>query len=113
MAGNVILGALAAFGALCALWLTAGAGLPGEGAGVMVCIWRGGPEDRGLVIRWRLQWELGLLRGRLAVVCRGLTAEDRRFLARWGRNVEIWETDDGEGIGDYPGRHRRCDLSEL
>ena len=113
MAGYVVFGALAAFGALCAAWVLTGPWLPGGEAGVTVYPWRDSAAGRGLVLRWRLQWELGLLRGRLAVVDRGLTEEDRLFLARWGRNVEIWETDDGEGIGDYPGRHRRCDLSEL
>ena len=113
MAGNVILGMLAAFGALCAVWLLAGVRLPGAGEGVMVYCWRGSTAGRGFALRWRLQWELGLLRGRLAVVDRGLTEEDRRFLARWGRNVEIWERDDGEGIGDHTGRHRRCGISEL
>ena len=109
----IVFGMLAAFGGLCALWLLAGIRLPGGGEGVMVCCWRDSAAGRGLVIRWRLQWELGLLRGRLAVVDRGLTEEDRRFLARWGRNVEIWEREDGEGTGDHPGRHQRRGLSEL
>ena len=91
MVGNVILGTLAAFGALCALWLLAGSRLPGAEEGVMVYCWRGGPECRGFVLRWLVQWELGLHRGRLAVVDRGLTEEDKEFLSRWGRNVEIWE----------------------
>ncbi|MBQ8236590.1 MAG: hypothetical protein IJZ39_00335 [Oscillospiraceae bacterium] len=93
MAGMVVLGTFAAFGALCALWLLAGILLPGERDGVMVCCWRDSASGRGVVIRWRIQWELGLLRGRLAVIDLGLTEEDRVFLARWGRNVEIWERD--------------------
>ena len=97
MGKMVILGALAAFGALCALWLLAGMILPGDRAGIMVYCWRESAAGRDFVIRWRLQWDLGLLRGRLAVVDLGLTAEDRAFLARWGRNVEIWETMNGTG----------------
>lgn len=108
----VIFGALAAFGALCALWLSLGWGLPGGREGCMVYLWRGS-AGRGFVLRWRLQWELGLLRGRLLVIDQGLTAEDRRFLRRWGRNVEIWEREDGTGTGDHPGRHRRRGVSEL
>ena len=115
MAGMVILGALAAFGGLCALWLLAGAALPGDREGVTVYCWRASAAGRGFALRWRLQWDLGLLRGRLLVVDLGLTPEDRRFLARWGRNVEIMETEkeNGTGIGDHTGRYRRCGISEL
>ena len=97
MAGMVILGTLAAFGALCALWLLAGWVLPGDRAGIMVYCWRESAAGRGFAIRWRLQWDLGLIRGRLAVIDLGLTEEDRAFLARWGRNAEIWETTNGTG----------------
>ena len=113
MAGMVVLGALAAFGALCAAWLLLGPALPGDREGIMVYPWRSAAAGRGFVARWRLQWELGLLRGRLAVIDLGLTEEDRLFLARWGRNVEIWEREDGTGIGDHPGRHRRRGVPEL
>ena len=111
----ILFGTLAAFGALCALWLLAGTRLPGDRAGLMVYCWHSSSHGRSFVIRWRLQWDLGFLRGRLAVVDLGLTPEDRAFLARWGRNVEIWEMkrDHGEGIGDYSRRDCRCDLSEL
>lgn len=97
VAGMVILGSMAAFGVLCALWLLAGVALPGDRAGIMVYCWRESAAGRGFVIRWRLQWDLGLLRGRLAVIDLGLTEDDSAFLARWGRNVEIWETENGTG----------------
>ena len=97
MAEMVILGALAAFGALCALWLLAGAILPGGRDGMMVYCWRDSAAGRGFIARWRIQWELGLLRCRLAVIDLGLTEEDRDFLIRWGRNLEIWETENGTG----------------
>ena len=115
MAGMILLGALAAFGALCALWLVLGNLLPGDRVGLMIYRWRESAAGRGFVLRWRCQWELGLLRGRLAVIDLGLTEEDRLFLARWGRNVEIWETETeyGKRIGDHPGRHRRGGISEL
>ena len=115
MAGMVILGALAAFGAMCALWLVTGALLPGDREGIMVYIWRDSAAGRGFAARWRIQWDLGLLRGRLLVLDLGLTEADRLFLARWGRNVEILETEteDGTGTGNYSGRHQRRGLSEL
>ena len=115
MAGMILLGALAAFGALCALWLVLGNLLPGDRAGLMIYRWRESAAGRGFVLRWRAQWELGLLQGRLAVIDLGLTEEDRLFLARWGRNVEIWETETeyGKRIGNHPGRHRRGGISEL
>ena len=115
MAGMILLGTLAAFGALCGLWLRTGAILPGDRTGLMIYCWQSSAAGRGFVLRWRAQWELGLLRGRLAVIDLGLTEEDRLFLARWGRNVEIWETETeyGKRIGDHPGRHRRGGISEL
>ena len=115
MAGMILLGALAAFGTLCALWLVLGTMLPGDRAGLMIYCWRSSAAGRGFVLRWRAQWELGLLRGQLVVIDLGLTEEDRLFLARWGRNVEIWETETeyGKRIGNHPGRHRRGGISEL
>ena len=91
MGGIILLGTLAAFGALCALWLLLGVWLPGDGAGLMIYHWHNSTQGRGFVIRWRLQWDLGLLRGQLLVIADQLTPEDRMFLARWGRHIEIWE----------------------
>ena len=91
MAGIILFGTLAAFGTLCALWLLVGTWLPGDRDGQMIYMWHNSGQGRGFVIRWRLQWDLGLLRGQLVVLDLGLTEEDRAFLARWGRNVEIWE----------------------
>lgn len=115
MTGMIVFGTLAAFGALCALWLLAGTYLPGGRAGAMLYGWRDSAAGRGFVIRWRIQWDLGLFRGRLIVMDLGLSAEDRQFLARWGRNVEIWETESeyGERIGDHPGCYFCGGLSEL
>ena len=111
----ILFGTLAAFGALCALWLLVGTRLPGDGTGLMVYCWQSSSDGRGFVIRWRIQWDLGLIRCPLAVVDLGLTPEDRVFLARWGRNVEIWERERiyGERIRDHSGCHCRSDLSEL
>ena len=113
MAEMVILGALAAFGALCAVWLLVSTRLPGDGEGIMIYCWRSSAAGRGFALRWRLQWDLGLVRGKLAAVDLGMTEEDKLFLARWGRNVEIWEREDGTGTGDPSGRHRRRGISEL
>lgn len=97
MAEMVILGALAAFGALCAAWLLTAVLIPGGADEWLVYCWRGSCAGRGFIARWRLQWELGLLRSRLVVIDLGMTEEDRAFLTRWGRNVEIWETGNGTG----------------
>ena len=58
MAGMILLGALAAFGTLCALWLVLGTMLPGDRAGLMIYCWRSSAAGRGFVLRWRAQWEL-------------------------------------------------------
>ncbi len=55
MAGFVILGMLAAFGALCAAWMLFGFLLPGAKGGVLVCLCKGREEA---VIR-RYLWLYG------------------------------------------------------
>ncbi len=65
MAAWVILGALAAFGALCALWVLFGALLPGQRGTVMVCLQ---PDPDAAVRRHRWLRDLGLLRCPVIVV---------------------------------------------
>ena len=115
MLGLILLGCLAAFGALCGLWLLVGMWIPGDRAGLTIYCWRDSTAGRGFVVRWRTQWELGLLQGRLLIIDLGITADDRQFLTRWGKNLEILETEreHGERIGDYPGRDCRRGISEL
>ncbi len=61
MIGFVILGTLAAFGALCAVWALWGLLLPGARGGVLVCLCcRGGEE--AMVRRYGWLRDLGLLR---------------------------------------------------
>ena len=106
MAGYVILGTLAAFGALCVLWACFGWLLPGGRGGAMVCV---GIPDEGLIARYQWLRGLGLIACPLLVV----TEEGEAILPD---GVEIcspeelllrleWERKkvDGTGNGDSPG----------
>ena len=113
MAGYVVLGALAAFGLLSALWAALGWLLPSGKGCALVC--RGEP-DPGIVSRWKWLRGLGLLRCPLIAVdaeqtngeieiCAG---ED--LLARLEMERNQFH---GTGNGDPAGRHQRRGISEL
>ena len=119
MAGNVCIGALAAFGLLCVLWLIYGS-CCGKTEGALLVVSRGG---RGLVRQCLWLREMGLLTCPMVLIDPELDELD----AHWAiaRGVEIWRTsrfgeaeDIGErtygaGTGDPTGRHQRGGVSEL
>ena len=114
MAGYVILGMLAAFGALCAVWAALGWLLPAGQGCALVC-W--GEPDEGILTRYHWLKGLGLLSCPLLIVaeedpgwpeterCAGedllsrLEMERKRF--------------DGTGDGDHSGHHQRGGVPEL
>ena len=113
----ILIGMLAAMGALSVLWVCFGVLLPGMKGGAFVCL--GWPEE-GLVRRYRWLRDLGLLSCPLLIV-----TENRaeRFL---GSGIEICSPDaltdrlererihlDGTGNGDPSGRGERRGISEL
>lgn len=115
VAGYIIIGTLAAFGALSLLWTLLGWLLPGGKGCVLVCF---GAPDVGMVSRCRWLRGMGFLRCPLLAVeveeavfgddmeiCAG---EDLLARLEWERNQVH-----GTGIGDPPGRHQRRGVSEL
>jgi len=108
MAGYIILGLLAAFGLLSALWAAFGWLLPGDGGWVMVR--SGNPRPEQLA---RIRWlkSLGLLTCPVLVltetgepeadteICSG---KDLLSRLEWERNRF-----DGTGNGDHTGHHQR------
>ena len=124
MEGYVLMGTLAAFGLLCAMWALAGWLLPGDRNGVAVFFCGKGDNRLPPLPRWRLLRQLGLLRCRVIVVDCGLTEADRRELSRWNTEIcgpealaERLELErkrfDGTGNGD-PSGHDQCrGISEL
>lgn len=97
----VLMGALAAFGLVCALWAAAGWLLPGGRGAAAVCLCRPGLKElrtvRGLC---RLR-ELGLLRCPVLLVDCGLTAGEREALCRLGQGIEFC------GLEELPARLER------
>ncbi len=114
MAGMILLGTLAAMGAMSLLWAAFGWLLPSEEGCALVCV--GEPDER---ILWRYRWlkGLGLLRCPLLVVTEkipeGDTAERcsrEELLVRLERERN---GEHGTGNGDPPGRSQRRGVSEL
>ena len=115
MAGYILLGTLAAFGALSALWALFGWLLPGGKGCALVCF---GVPDDGILSRYRWLKGLGLLRCPLLIVaededfsCRDTEiCSGERLLSRLERERNGF---DGTGNGDHSGRYQRCGVSEL
>ena len=63
-----IVGFLAAFGALCVLWILLGAWLTGPASGRVILCPPPGREEKA-VRRWQWMRNLGLVKGALTVVC--------------------------------------------
>lgn len=115
MAGYIIVGTLAAFGAMSLLWALLGWLLPGGQGCVLVC-W--GQPDEGILSRYRWLRGTGLLRCTLIAVD-AKDADPRKdveicageeLLSRLERERK---ESDGTGTGDFAGRDQRRDLSEL
>ena len=114
MLGYIILGMLAAFGTLSALWAVFGWLLPGLEGCVLVC-W-GVPEEE-IFTKYELLKGLGILFCPFLVVtegqydwpdmeiCRPEALPDR---LKWER-----KRFDGTGNGDYTGNHQYGGISEL
>ena len=99
-----VIGVLAAFGALCALWVTLGALLPGGRCRVIVCVCK--QEHTGAVRRrYRWLWELGLVKGSAVILT---------DTPGWREKLEQeFEGIGAAGNGDPPGHHRGGGVPEL
>ena len=114
--------AMAFFGAVCIMWTLLGWFFPTEGQAWIFCEGNPGVQENGLIRRYFLLRDLGLIRWSMIVVDLGISAPERRWLL--GHNgIVLWtkeeyrlylETErrriDGAGNGDYPGRDQRRGL---
>ena len=122
----VILGALAAFGCVCALWALLGWLLPGGKGSAAVCVLTPGLGELSAVRRlvWLRDW--GFLKGPILLVDCGLSEEERQALAARWPDLEVCNLEalaarlelerngfDGTGNGNHPGRDQRRGVSEL
>lgn len=114
MAGYVVLGMLAAFGCLCALWVSFGWLLPGLRGCALVC-WE--VPDEGILRRVKWMKGLGALDCPLLVVAEaGESSTDmeicsgKDLLSRLEMERKRF---DGTGNGDHTGHHQRGGISEL
>ena len=115
MGWYVLLGALAAFGALSAVWAALGWLLPGAGGCALVCV---GLPDEGTRSRYRWLYAVGLLRCPLIAVAEETAAPgtETEICSREDLLVRLeWEKErfHGTGIGDSAGRGECGGVSEL
>ena len=108
------MGALAAWGVLCALWAALGWLLPDGKGCALVCV---GRPDIGILSRWKWLRGLGLLRCPLIAVTEDLLEDSETeqcsredLLARLEMERNRFN---GTGNGNHPGRHQRRGISEL
>ena len=124
MAMYIVLGMLAAYGLLCALWAVFGLCFSGARGWAAVCFCAPG-QEAALRRCCRLR-DWGLLRGCVLAVHKGLTQERLQLLSREFRDVEFCTLEAlparleleleyfaGTGIGDHSGHHRGRGISEL
>jgi len=89
MGGIVLVGALSAFGFLCALWAAAGWLLPGGRSGVAVCFCKPGLKQLSTLHRWYWLRGIGLVRCPILLVDCGLSETEMMQLRRLGQGIEI------------------------
>ncbi len=89
MLGFVILGVLAAFGALCALWAVFGLLLPGARGGVLVCLCRQGSEE-AILRRYGWLQAMGLLRCPLVLLDSSLPQPRQRLITEKNSNIRFF-----------------------
>ena len=120
----VLLGMLAAFGLLCAVWVVFGLWLSGSRGWVAVCFC--GPEQGAAIRRCRWLRDWGLLRGSILAVHRELSREQMQMLSRNLEHVELCclealparlelelEKFADAGNRNHPGHHRGRGISKL
>lgn len=103
MLGYAVIGMLAAFGMLCALWVLLGVFLPGSSKTVTYCLCS---KEDAIYIRRRWRWlkDLGLIRGRIVILC-----DKQRTLEHIKQELEHIDP----GTTDPTGHHRRGGVPEL
>lgn len=84
MATWIVLGVLAAFGALCALWALLGFLLPRQRGAVTVCLCRGDGAEEHLIRRHRWLRDMGLIRDPLILLDDGLSETEKKRLTQQG-----------------------------
>lgn len=87
MAGYILLGTLAAFGLVSALWTLYGLLLPPDRDGVLYASARPGLTEHSFVRRYLWLRELGLLRCSLIVVDYGISGSERDWLTDRGITI--------------------------
>ncbi len=84
----VIIGFLAAFGALCAMWAVFGLLLPGARGGVLVCLCRDGNEN-AILRRYTWLTGMGLLRCPLVFLESSLEEKQRQQITESNHNIQF------------------------
>lgn len=89
MAAFIIMAVLAAFGAVCALWVLLGFWLPGQRGAAAVLLCRGDAGEETVIRRYLWLYDLGVVRCPLVLVDCGLTLQQRDRLRRHTRGITL------------------------
>lgn len=87
MAAWIVIGALAAFGGLCVLWVLFGFLLPGQRGAVTVCLCCGNGAEEALIRRYHWMRDVGLVHCPLVLLDGGLSEEYKAALTQRGLTV--------------------------
>lgn len=120
---HILLGFLAAFGALCALWVAFGLLLPGS-VRCQTAIQCPKGKEIAIIRRFCCLRELGLIRADLTVLDSGLNRGQQHYIQRkypyiHFSNRQAWLARQGKeyasiaGTGDFAGHHRGGGISKL
>lgn len=85
----VIVGAFAAFGVFCGVWMAFGGLLPGKSGGAAVCLCREGLREEPILRRYLWLRGLGLIRVPLLAVDCGLREAERKWIEDKGGGIEL------------------------
>ena len=126
MGWMIVLGAMAAFGAICILRVLFGWMLPGFEDGILLITVSAGIPESFSIRRYVYLKELGLLNCTMLAVDLGLSETERKWLLQQNCGIEIVDPEDlngwlelernridRTGNGDHSGRDQRRGVSEL
>lgn len=100
MAGWILLGTLAAFGALCVLWMIFGVLLPCGRKNVLIAAGRPGETEVSFVRRYLWLRGMGWIQSPLVIVDLGLSPSERAWFESNGIEIcSLAEVSDRLGIG--------------
>lgn len=90
----MVIGALAAFGLVCALWAVLGWLFADDTGAALVCVVRPGGAEEAVLRRYGWLRDLGIYRGPLILLGQDITPEEAEMLLRQEPGIEFCEPEE-------------------